>query len=117
MPWNNCEINLILTWPSTCAIINSTGTRTFIITGTKIYALGVTLSTQYKAWQRQILKSGFNRTIIWNKYQSKISIEKQNQYLSKPIFTANHFRLFRRNCEVIVNLFCLNTVLIQNYSI
>ena len=27
------------------------------------------------------LKSGFKRTINWNKYQSKVSIERQNQYL------------------------------------
>ena len=29
----------------------------------------------------QQLKSGFKRTINWNKYQSKVSLESQNQYL------------------------------------
>ena len=27
------------------------------------------------------LKSGFKRTINWNKYQSKITIQQQNPYL------------------------------------
>ena len=27
------------------------------------------------------LKSGFKRTINWNKYQSKVSVERQNQHL------------------------------------
>ena len=46
MPLINCEINLILTWSSTCAITNSTGARTFEITDTKLYVPVVTLSTQ-----------------------------------------------------------------------
>ena len=31
----NCEVNLILTWSSTCVITNSTGAGTFKITDTK----------------------------------------------------------------------------------
>ena len=45
----NCEVNLILTWSSTCVLI-STGSAnqaaTFAITDTKLYAPVVTLSTQ-----------------------------------------------------------------------
>ena len=41
----------------------------------------VTLSTQDNAKLLQQLKSGFKRTINWNKYQIKVSTEKQNQYL------------------------------------
>ena len=33
----NCEINLILTWSSTCVVTNSTGVGRFKITDTKIY--------------------------------------------------------------------------------
>ena len=43
------------------------------------------------------LKSGFERTINWNKYQSKVSIERKNQYLD--FFIDPNFqgvkRLFR----------------------
>ena len=41
----NCEVNLILTWSSTCAITNSTGAGTFEITDTKLYVRVVILST------------------------------------------------------------------------
>ena len=33
----NCKVNLILTWPSTCIITNSSGVGTFAITDTKLY--------------------------------------------------------------------------------
>ena len=36
MPLINCEVNVILTWSSTCAITNSTGAGTFEITDTKL---------------------------------------------------------------------------------
>ena len=49
MPLINFEINLILTWSSTCVITNSTGARRFEITDTKLYVLTVTLSTQDNA--------------------------------------------------------------------
>ena len=41
----NCEVNLILTWSSTCVITNSTGAGTFEITDTKLYVRAVILST------------------------------------------------------------------------
>ena len=44
MPLINFEINLILTWSSTCVITNSTGE----ITDTKLYVPVVTLSTTKK---------------------------------------------------------------------
>ena len=42
----NCEVNLILTWSSTCVITDSNGAGTFTITDTKLYVPVVTLSTQ-----------------------------------------------------------------------
>ena len=42
----NSEVNLILTWSSTCVISNSTGAGTFEITDTKLYVHLVTLSTK-----------------------------------------------------------------------
>ena len=56
MPLIKCEVYLILIWSSTCVITNFTGART--------------LSTQDNGKLVQQLKSGFKRTINWNKYQS-----------------------------------------------
>ena len=55
-----------------------------------------TLSTNDNANLLQQLKSGFERTINWNKYQSKLTIERQNQYfiyLTDPRFQGVN-RLF-----------------------
>ena len=70
MPSINCEVNLTLTQSSTCVITNFTGARRFAITDTQLYVPVVTLSTQDNSKLLQQLKSGFNRTINWNKYQS-----------------------------------------------
>ena len=68
MPFANCEVNLILTWSSTCVITNSTGAGRFSVTDSKLYVPVVTLSTQDNAKLHQQLKSGFKRAINWNKY-------------------------------------------------
>ena len=52
------------------------------IIDTKLYVPVVTLSTQDNEKLLQQLKSGFKRTINWNKYQPKVSPERQNQYLN-----------------------------------
>ena len=72
MPLINCEINVILSWSSTCVITNSTGVGRFAITETNVYVPIVTLSTQDNAKLLQQLKSGFKKTINWSKYQSKV---------------------------------------------
>ena len=82
MPLINCEVNLILTWSSTCVITNSKGAGKFAITDTKLYVPVVTLSTQDNAKLLQQLKSGFKRTINWNKYQSDPKTYAQNRYLN-----------------------------------
>ena len=64
MPVINCEVNLILTWSSTCVLIaigNANQAATFAITDTKLYVSVVTLSTQENAKLLQQLKSGFKR--------------------------------------------------------
>ena len=63
-----CEINLILTWSSTCLITDSAGVETFAITDAKLYVPVVILSTQDNANLLQQLKSGFKRAISRNKY-------------------------------------------------
>ena len=82
MPLINCEVNLILTWSSTCVITNSTDERRFAISDTKRYVPVVTLSTQDNANVLPQLKSGFKGTINWNKYQSDPETYAHNRYLN-----------------------------------
>ena len=85
MPLINCEINLILTWSSTCVLI-ATGVPNqaaiFAITDAKLYVPIVTLSTQENTKFFQQLKSGFKRVINWNKYLSKSELLAQNPNLN-----------------------------------
>ena len=85
MPLINCEVNLILTWSSTCVLVASNidaQNATFVITDTKIYVPVVTLSTQENTKFLQQLKLGFKRVIDWNKYLSKSELLAQNQILT-----------------------------------
>ena len=50
----------------------------FTITYTKLYVSVVTLSFQDNLELLQKLKLGFKRTINWNKYQSKVTVQEQN---------------------------------------
>ena len=96
MPLINCEVNLILTWSSTCVITDSNGAGTFAITDTKLYVPVVTLSTQENTKFLQQLKSGFKRVINWNKYLSKPELLAQNpnlNHLVEPSFQGVN-RLF-----------------------
>ena len=82
VPLINCEINLILILLKYRIITNSTAEEEFKITETKLYVSVVTLSTQDNAKLLQQLKSGFKRTINWNKYESDIKIFAQKRYLN-----------------------------------
>ena len=94
MPLINCEVNLILTWSSTCVITDSNGAGTFAITDTKLYVPLVTLSTEENTKLLQQLKSGFKREINWNKYLSKPESFRRNaNYLVEPSFQGIN-RLF-----------------------
>ena len=123
----NCEVNLILTWSSTCVLI-ATGNRTqaarFLITDTKLYVPVVTLSIQENTKFLQQLKSGFKRVINWNKYLSKPELLARNpnlNHLVEPSFQGIN-RLFvlafendnhRRSDEQ----YYLPTVEIKDYNI
>ena len=75
IPLINCEVNLTLTQPANCVIVSANGANqnaTFTITETGLYVPVVTLSTQDNAKLLSQLKSGFKRTINWNKYLSKL---------------------------------------------
>ena len=74
MPSINCEVELILTFSANCVIIYTNVANqvpTFTITETNIYVPVVTLWTQDNAKLLPQLKSGFKRTISWNKYLPK----------------------------------------------
>ena len=61
MPLINCEVNLVLTWSSTCILIATNinnQNATFAITDTKLFVPAVTLSTQENTKFLQQLKSG-----------------------------------------------------------
>ena len=81
----NCEVNLLLIWSKDCAITNSDGQGKLAITETKLYVPVVTLSTQDNAKLLQQLKSGFKKTINWNKYESEPKIFTKNRYLNHLI--------------------------------
>ena len=63
---------------------------TFTITETNLYVPVVTLSTQDNAKLLPQLKSGFKRTISWNKYLAKPELLEQN---------ANSNHLIEPSCE------------------
>ena len=76
--------------------INNPENATFQITDTKLYVPVVTLSKENDIKLLEQLKSGFKRTIKWNKYRSQMTIQPKNRnlnYLIKPTFTNVH-RLF-----------------------
>ena len=71
-----------MVWKVRYVITNIANQSTsFSITSAKRYVPVVTLSTQDKAKLLQQLKLGFKRTINSDRYQSKKSIERPNQYL------------------------------------
>ena len=127
MPLINCEVNLILTWSSTCVLI-ATGIQnqnaTFAITDTKLYVPVVTLLTQENTKFLQQLKSGFKRVINWDKYLSKPELLAQNpnlNHLIEPSFQGVN-RLFvlafeNDNHRSSTRRYNLPTVEIKDYNI
>ena len=97
----NCEISLTLSWyedgvltnhatrgpPSTAALINIPTNAVFKITNCKLYVPVVTLSDEEANRLFNQLKSGFKKTIKWNRYMSQISNQgANNNYLINPTF-------------------------------
>ena len=116
MPLINCEISLTLTWSENCVLtdiktqtaaaaqgdnparerIDAPTNAIFKITDTKLYVPVVTLSTKDDNNFLEQLKSGFKRTIKWNKYRSKMTNQTKTNhlnYLIDPTFTKVN-RLF-----------------------
>ena len=85
MPLINFKVNLILTWSTDCVIIYTDVANqitAFAITEINLHVSVVTLSTQDNVKLLAQLKSGFKRTIGWNKYLSKPELLTQNPNLN-----------------------------------
>ena len=88
-----------MTWPRNSVIISANildQIPTFTIKETNLYVPVVTLSTQDNAKLLPQLKSGFKRTISWNKYLAKPELLAQNanlNHLIEPSFQGVN-RLF-----------------------
>ena len=106
----NFEVSLTLTWSKNCVSTDITTIAaqgdnpataaptgaTFKITDCKLYVLVVTLSAENDNKLLDQLKTGFKRTVKWNKYRSEMSYQAANNnlnYLIDPTFT-NVNRLF-----------------------
>ena len=100
----NCEVSLILTWSKNCVLtseatrnaepgvnaINNPAGAPFKIKDTKLYVPVVTLSAENDNKLLKQLKTGFKRTITWNKYRSAMSNQDRNKnlnFLIDPTFT------------------------------
>ena len=111
IPLINCEITLILSWYKECVLvgrafrgppaaaanlINSPTDTKFEITDCKLYVPVVTLSAENDNKLLEQLKSGFRRSIKWNKYMSQMSNQNKNNNLNYLIDTtfSNVNRLF-----------------------
>ena len=101
---------MTLAWSETCVLtskatreanpavagINNTANAVFKITDCKLYVPVVNLSAEDDNKLLEQLKTGFKRTITWNKYRSEMSNQTKNNnlnYLIDPTFT-NVNRLF-----------------------
>ena len=107
MPLINCKINLILTSSENCVLtskatrtqnyadaanlvykINTPTNATFQIKDTKLYVPVVTLSTKDDNKLLEQLRTGFKRTIKWNKYRSEMTNQTKNSNLNYLIDPA-----------------------------
>ena len=114
IPLINFEAELILTWFKNCVLIdkstreadysadpnvyeiNNPEDGTFKKTDVKLFVPVVALSKENDIKLLEQLKTGFKRTIKWNKYRSQMYIQSQNNNLDDlidPTFT-NVNRLF-----------------------
>ena len=92
-PLINCKIHLELNWNNNCVMygadtyaggdnVNNRET-TFKITSTKLYVPVVTLSTKDNVNLTKQLTEGFNRSVYWNEYKSKIETKEADTNVLK----------------------------------
>ena len=95
MPLINCEVNLILTWSSTCVLISTNipnQNATFAITDTKLYVPVVTLSTKENTKFFQQLKESLIGINIYQNHDLLVQNPNLN-HLVEPSFQGVN-RLF-----------------------
>ena len=97
---------------------------TFTITETNLYVPLVTLSTQGNAKLLPLLKSGFKRTISWNKYLPKpelLALDPKLNHLIEPSFQGVNRRFvlaFEDDAQRTGNKrFCIPNVKIKDYNV
>ena len=103
IPLINCEITLVLSWCKECVLVgrafrglpaaaaNRINYPTSVkreITDCKLYVPVVTLSAENDNKLLEQLKSGFRRSIKWNKYMSQMSNQNKNNNLNYLIDTT-----------------------------
>ena len=111
IPLANCEVSLTLSWSETYVITSmakrilvagqpnrgdSAESVAFKINDCKLYVPVVTLSAENDNELLEQLKTGFKKTIKWNKYRSEMPNQTKNNnlnYLINPTFTSVN-RLF-----------------------
>ena len=99
----NCEVSLNLTWSESCVLtskatreadpdadpalvgINNPANAVFKITDCNLYVPVVTLSAEDDNKLFEQLKTGFKRTITWNKYRSEMANQTKNNTLNDLI--------------------------------
>ena len=144
MPLINCEIELILRWNKNCVLVNKTTREgrdaaggqaaivevdtptaaTLTITDCKLYVPVVTLRSVDENKLLNSLRTGFKRTIKWNKYKSQITSRAVNNnlnYLIDPTFSKVH-RLFvlayeNEDDRYSYSKYYTPTVEIKNYNV
>ena len=62
-----------------CVISSANSETKLIVTDIKLYVPVVILSHRDNIKLVRQLESGFKRKVDWNKYQSKVSIKRQNR--------------------------------------
>ena len=102
MPLINCKLHLELNWNNNCVMYgaetytggdNANGRETiFQITSTKLFVPIVTLSTKDNVNLTKQLNEGFERSVYWNKYKSKIEIKTRNNQTFTKFFLGAYFQ-------------------------
>ena len=85
MPLINCKVKLNLTWKKECVLSNQAGDAVFIINDTKLYVPVVTLSKEDNKDFIELQNKGFQRSIYWNEYKTKVQTENADANVFKDI--------------------------------
>ena len=97
----NTKLYIELNW--TKHLILSGVNTTFQITKTELYVVVVTLNTENNNKLTNLLNEGFERSVIWNEYKSRIERVTQNDDNFKRILLDSSFsgvnRLFVMGCN------------------